>query len=72
MSAAAGFPVAGPTGGPVMTVFSLFRVPAEFCIMTCSMTVVAFLACYRAVDFRVFVSAFHALGVVYGDSILMH
>ena len=72
MSVVARFSGVEPAGGPVMTAFYLFRAPAEYCIVTCSMAVVAFLGCCRAVTLRVFVATFHALGVVHGDSILMH
>ena len=71
MSVVAGFSVAEPAGGPVMIVFPLFRVPGKGCVMSCSMTVIALLSCCRAVASGLFVTAFHALCVVYGDSILM-
>ena len=59
-----GVSVVGPAVGPEMIVFCLSWVPAECCVMSCSMTVVAFFACCRAFVPRVFVSAFSALGVV--------
>ena len=62
--AVVGVSVAGPAVHPEMIVFCLSRAPAECCIMSCSMAVLALFACCRAFVPRVFVSALSALGVV--------
>ena len=67
-----GVSVAGPAVGPEMVVFCLSWVPAECCVVSCSMAVVALFACCRAFVLRVFVSALSALGLVKCDSILMN
>ena len=57
---------------PVPWVFGVSWVPEESCIMACSMAVVTFLACCRAVALRVFLSTFQALGIVCSDSVLVY
>ena len=71
LSVAAGSSLAGPSV-PVPGVFSVSLVAAESCIMACTMAVVTFLACCRAVASRVFVSTFHVLGFVCSDSAPMY
>ena len=64
VSAVVGVSLVGPAVGPEMIAFCLSWVPAECCVVSCSMAVVAFFASCWAFVLRVSVSPFGALGVV--------